>query len=158
MENRYDTYCGLNCGACPVGLASEQGDHERISRMAEEWGRIPEELNCNGCKTDLTAVFCTDCRMRLCAREKELEFCFECDDFPCSIINEFSNDDAPHHSVVLKNLELIREMGVKAWLKAEAKRWSCPGCGRLFHWYTETCDECGNRLYNAVSEAKDLEI
>ena len=158
MEIRYDTYCGLNCGACPVGLANEQGNVERISEMALEWGSLPEELKCRGCKTEETAVFCTDCRMRVCAREKELEFCIECDDYPCEIISEFRNDEAPHHSAVLKNLELIKKMGLKAWLDAEAKRWSCPECGKRFHWYSENCSECGSSLYNAIAEEKDLNI
>ena len=158
MKNRYDTYCGLNCGACPVGLANDRGDTGRINAMAEEWGRLAEELVCGGCKTDKTAVFCTDCRMRLCAREKGLEFCVDCDDFPCSTISDFRNDEAPHHSVVLRNLELIGKLGVKTWLENEARRWSCPECGTRFHWYSETCEECGCSLYNAVSEEKDLEV
>jgi len=49
-------------------------------------------------------------------------------------------------------------MGVKTWLEAQGKRWSCPECGTRFHWYSEKCDKCGAKLYNAVSEEEDLEI
>ena len=36
METRYDSYCGLNCGACPVGIANELGDLEGIRKIAAE--------------------------------------------------------------------------------------------------------------------------
>ena len=158
MEIRYDSYCGLNCGACPVGIANELGDLEGIRKMAGEWGRDPDDLRCGGCKTDLTAVFCTDCGMRVCAMEKKLEFCSECDDFPCGKITKFRNDDAPHHSAVFSNLAKIREMGLENWLDAEAARWSCPECGNRFGWYSKTCDQCGKELYNAVSEEEELRV
>ena len=156
MQNRYDSYCGLNCGACPVGIANELDDSEAVRRMASEWGMDPSDLTCSGCKTDRTAVFCTDCGMRLCAREKKLEFCFQCDVFPCNKITAFRNDDAPHHSVVFSNLAKIRELGYETWLKNEAARWSCPECGERFGWYSETCAKCGKKLYNSVLEEKEL--
>lgn len=158
MGTRYDTYCGLNCGACPVGIANEREDDNWIRKMAKDWGRNTEDLRCNGCKANVNATFCMDCQMRLCARNKGVEFCFECDNFPCEIITQFRNDDAPHHSAVFSNLELIRELGVEVWLEAEARRWSCQECGSRFNWYAETCDDCGAELYNTVSEEKDLEV
>ena len=158
MGIRSDTYCGLNCGACPVGMANDVGDLDELKSMAESWDRTPEELLCSGCKSEVTATFCTSRHMRECARDKGLEFCVDCADFPCEIITAFRNDDASHHSAVLSNLEMIGEIGVEAWLAAEAVRWSCPGCGKRFHWYTESCPGCGTELYSAVSEEKDLDI
>ena len=157
MGFRYDSYCGLNCGACPVGAANELGNEEFLRSMAEEWDRDLDDLRCNGCKTDVTAAFCTDCRMRQCAREKGVEFCVHCGDFPCDVISQFRNDEAPHHSAVLYNLQRIKELGLKDWLEAEAGRWSCPECGRRFTWYSESCAGCGGELYNAVSQDRDLE-
>jgi len=156
MQARYDTYCGLYCGACPILAANERGDEEWIKKAAEMKKCKPEELRCLGCKTEVTAVFCTDCKMRPCAREKGLEFCFECDEFPCSTLMAFRKDASPHHSIVIKNLEAIREKGVEEWLKDERSRWSCPGCGKRFTWYGEVCSECGTKLYNCKDEDKDL--
>jgi hypothetical protein len=158
MRIRYDTYCGLNCGACPVGIANQQEDGELIGRMAEEWCRDPDDLSCHGCKTQVTAAFCTDCRMRACASKQGLDFCSQCEDFPCGILNRFRNDEAPHHSAVLKNLSRIEELGVETWLEEEAVRWSCRECGTRFGWYSEECPECGARLYNSILEEKELEI
>jgi len=158
MGVRHDSYCGLNCGACPVGLANESGDSDKIAGMAAEWGRKAGELICEGCKADVTAGFCSRCRMRLCAMGRGLEFCVECPDYPCENLMAFRNDDAPHHSAIFRNLGEIQDLGVEAWLEVQAARWSCPECGRRFGWYDETCEGCGAELYNSVSEERDLGV
>lgn len=158
MEVRYDTFCGLNCGACPVGMANELDDDDALTRMAEEWKRKREELACTGCRTDVTAEFCTRCEMRKCAMERDLDFCFQCGDYPCDVITRFRNDDAPHHSAVFSNLAKIREKGVETWLREEKERWACTGCGTRFTWYDETCTECGGDLYSCVNEEEDLRV
>ncbi|TKJ44407.1 hypothetical protein CEE36_01305 [candidate division TA06 bacterium B3_TA06] len=156
MKARYDTYCGLNCGACAVLVANERADEEWIKKAAEMEKCKPEDLRCMGCKTDVTAVFCADCGMRLCAREKGVEFCFECDSYPCKTISDFRSDDLPHHSVVFKNLKDIKEKGLEAWLAEQTTRWSCQTCGTRFTWYDENCKGCGTKLYNCKDEDKDL--
>lgn len=157
-EYIYDTYCGLNCGACHTLMANERGDEQWINAAAERGNRKPEELRCHGCKTDVTAVYCTNCGMRVCAREKNLEFCSECTDYPCERIKSFRHDQAPHHSAVLKNLERIKEIGREKWLVEQKARWSCTECGTRFGWYSEKCSKCGAELYNAVAEDKDLAV
>ncbi len=156
MNVRRDSYCGLDCGACPVGLANELDDSEGLQKMAIEWELKPSELRCGGCKGDITVPFCARCAMRVCAVSKGHEFCFQCTDYPCEALSAFKNDAAPHHSAVFRNLERIRETGIDAWLKHEAGRWSCPSCGRRFSWYEETCSACGAALESAVSEEKQL--
>lgn len=158
MSFRYDTYCGLNCGACPVLGANERGDQSWLEATAQQWKKNTEDLRCQGCKTEVTAAFCTDCGMRKCARERGLEFCGSCEDYPCEQITSFRNDKAPHHSAVFTNLAFIKENGVEAWLTSEAKRWACPECGTRFYWYSEKCEKCGAELYNAIAQEKDLEI
>ena len=157
MKVRYDSHCGLNCGACPVGRANEMDDAEAIKKYAEDWGTTVEALSCTGCKTDVTAKYCTDCEMRLCARSRGLEFCVECDEYPCKDITDFRNDRAPHHSAVFKNLKNIEEKGLEEWLKNQKIRWSCSTCRTSFDWYSETCKKCGTKLFNAVDEEKDLQ-
>jgi hypothetical protein len=43
------------------------------------------------------------------------------------------------------NLEFIRENGIKKWLSAQKKEWSCPGCGAGINWYQKRCS-CGLQL------------
>jgi len=158
MKLRYDAYCGLDCGACPVGLANELNDEAGLQKMAEEWGVKREDVICSGCKTATIAPFCARCEMRICAMEKGLEFCSQCDLFPCKIITDFKNDKAPHHSAIFENLKEIGKIGVEAWLETENRRWACGGCGTRFTWYSEKCTSCGEELFNANDQEKELQI
>lgn len=156
MRVRHDSYCGLNCGACPVGLANDTDDTETLARLAKEWGLEQSELSCAGCKGEVTIPFCARCEMRKCAISRGHEFCFQCADFPCETLAGFRNDRMPHHSVVLRNLKRIREMGVENWLRGENDRWSCPTCSRRFSWYESVCSSCGGSLEDSVAEEKQL--
>ncbi|MBE0432601.1 GNAT family N-acetyltransferase [candidate division WOR-3 bacterium] len=151
---RYDTYCGIYCAACDTLIANEKGT---VAKLARAWKRRPEELVCHGCKTESIAVFCIRCKMRQCVLKKNVEFCFECKDFPCSMLLAFRYDHAPHHSTVLKNLKAIEQRGLKTWLKDQKARWSCPRCGTKFSWYNRTCKECGGELFDCVKEEKELD-
>lgn len=153
---RHDSYCGLNCGACPVGLANERQDMEALAEMARDRGREPEELVCGGCKAETTSSICSGCSMRSCAMTRGFDFCFLCPEYPCERLEAFRNDSLPHHSMVYSNLAGIRRMGVEAWLSSETARWSCPTCFRRFSWYEGKCSVCGSALYNSVEEEKDL--
>lgn len=152
---RYDSYCGLYCGACEVLLLGEKG---LLEEKAGEWKRKPEDLRCQGCKSDVISVYCRNCDIKMCAEGRGVEYCFECPDFPCPVLKEFRNDEYAHHSVVFHNLNLIREQGLESWLKAQEKRWSCPECGEKFSWYDKKCSRCGARIINCRDEEKDLHI
>jgi len=156
MKVRHDSYCGLNCGACPVGLANERDDTVALARMAREWGTEPSLLVCGGCRGDATIAFCARCGMRKCAMSRGYDFCSQCPEFPCETLAGFRNDDMPHHSVVIRNLKRIGELGVKRWLEGENDRWSCPSCSRRFSWYESKCASCGGPLIDAVAEEKQV--
>jgi hypothetical protein len=154
MSYRYDTYCGLYCGSCPLLQANQKGTVEEIAKREK---MKPGDLECHGCKSDRVAVFCRDCTFKSCAAERGHEFCVECDDYPCEELVKFRSDEWPHHSVVISNLERIRRDGLETWLKEREKRWRCRECGEEFTWYDEICESCGARLYNCRDESKDLE-
>ena len=153
MKTIYDSYCGLYCGACPILLANERGE---VEKRAAEGGVEPEVLLCSGCKSETIAVFCTDCEMRQCARDRRLDSCRECDEYPCQMLKNFRADEHPHHSAVLKNLESMHETGLDAWLEEQKARWSCPACGARFTWYDALCPECGAETYDCRAEELDL--
>ncbi|MBN2543635.1 DUF3795 domain-containing protein [bacterium] len=153
MDYKLDAYCGLYCGACGVFKANKMNI---VEETAKKWKLKPENIRCHGCKSDMIAVFCTDCHLKLCAEKKKVEFCYECDEYPCENLLNFRNDEHPHHSVILNNLEYIKENGLQEWLRQQAKRWSCSKCGTEFSWYEETCQSCGTKLHNAEDEDKTL--
>jgi len=155
MEYRYDSYCGLYCGACPALVGTARG---QAAELAKEEKMTVEDVSCAGCKSDVTAVYCRDCDLRACARARGVEFCFDCGDYPCVQLTGFRRDKSPHHSVIFKNLNAIREGGAAAWLAEQERRWRCAACGERFTWYDRACEKCGAALYDCRQEERGLDV
>jgi len=155
MKYRYDAPCGLYCGACGTVLADKEGSYEEL---AKKWGMKPEDLVCHGCKSETVAVFCQKCTFRDCVVSKKIEYCFQCDDFPCKDLVNFRNDQAAHHSVVLHNLNRMKEVGIEQWLEEQRSRWSCTQCGTSSFWYDTTCRKCGAGLRDCRDEEAALDL
>lgn len=155
MENKkLDTYCGLYCGACKIYLVNKKG---LVEETAREWKMNPEDLYCNGCKTEKTSVFCRDCQIKLCSESKRVDYCYQCEKFPCEILVNFRNDENPHHSIVLHNLRKLKEKGINNWLKEQEIRWSCSECGEKYSWYDNKCSNCSSSIRNCIDDEKELE-
>ncbi len=152
MKPRYDSYCGLFCGACPIMVANAKGN---LEEKAKAWDMDPKDLVCTGCKTRTLAAYCEDCVMRLCARDRELDSCVECEDYPCNSFETFQRDRFPHHTLIVNNLAEICKVGAETWVAEQKKRWSCPKCGEQFTWYEDECAKCGEKLYDACAEEDD---
>jgi len=96
-------YCGLNCKDCVVFIATVNDDNELRRKTAEEWGKTyaeyigkkylsVEDMNCQGCRSDgdLRFIGCTNCPIRKCSQEKNLDTCADCDEYEtCAMINGF---------------------------------------------------------------------
>ena len=149
MAYRYDTYCGVYCGACHALRATEEG---RVEEQAKAWGRDPEEVRCHGCKSDVFSGHCRAWGIKSCAVEREVEFCFECAEYPCDRLIAFRDDEWPHHSAVTRNLAELERLGLARWLEVQAARWRCPACGHKTSWYDETCPDCGSKVVSSRDE------
>ena len=154
METRYDTYCGLYCGACSVMRANEQG---LVEETAAEWETKPEDITCHGCKSDVLSVYCRTCEIKACAVEKGIEFCADCSAYPCERLIAFRDDEWPHHSVVTRNSDEIRQLGSEHWLESQAKRWRCSACSHRTTWYDETCPSCLSDVVSSRDEEQNAE-
>ena len=150
MDYRYDAYCGLYCGACYVMLANEKGTIEKIGK---DLNLAPEDVLCGGCKSDTRFVGCRDCYIRNCAKEKELNYCFECKDFPCDYFGRFVKLK-PHLISTTENLQAIKNNSLDFWLNEQKKRWQCPSCNENFSWYEFECQSCKNPV-NGYNYLKD---
>ncbi len=132
-----DGYCGLYCGSCASYLATKRG----------ELGKRPHEESCRGCKSDTLGTWCAQCPLKACARQKGLEFCIQCKEFPCAQLEGFKNDpNYPYHGEVYDSMAIFAKEGKDRWLSEMKKRWSCPQCGREASWWDMTCGECGRAL------------
>ena len=133
--------CGLNCEKC---FAHEDGDIRKYSLNLKEklrnfdvyaerfvtlldnpifkkYGDFKMMLdffaseNCKGCRKENCKLF-KNCGVRGCHQEKNIDFCFQCDDFPC---NKTNFDENLEKRWIQIN-ERIREIGIEAFY-AETK-------------------------------------
>ncbi len=53
-------------------------------------------------------------------KEKEIEFCCDCSDFPCDFLHPYMENAIMWHNTKVFNLCLIKKMGLEAWAKNKA--------------------------------------
>mgnify|MGYP001546613503 CR=1 FL=1 len=101
--------CGLHCGKCFAFTDGKIGNTARelkallgnFDRYAERFVDLLDETvfenypvfndmlsyfsnpQCRGCREESCKLF-EDCNVRKCSEEKNVDFCFECDEFPCN--------------------------------------------------------------------------
>ena len=66
--------------------------------------------NCQGCRKENCKLF-RNCGVRSCSKEKKLDYCFQCAEFPCEKTNF---DEHLYKRWVLLN-ERIREVGIHTY-------------------------------------------
>jgi hypothetical protein len=78
-------YCGYSCHLC----AARSRDPAVRQRLVDGWRKIfghenytAENVRCDGCMSD-GRVADISCKARPCARERGVESCALCDEFPC---------------------------------------------------------------------------
>lgn len=129
--------CGFYCGTCRHYLARAKG--------------LLKEKNlkdgCKGCRAqNKTCVWVKkDCTL---LRNQHVDFCFECNDFPCENLKKLDKRHIENDNISpINNLLEIKKMGAKQWLIQEKKKWACPECGGNFCGTDKQCYDCG---YKAV--------
>jgi len=82
-DRRVAAVCGLSCEVCTVYIASQE-DPARLARLAGRFGVAPDELHCDGCRSDRRSVHCRTCEFVACAEGRGIDFCGQCADYPCA--------------------------------------------------------------------------
>lgn len=97
---------------------------------------------------------CAGCRVRgkecayikkQCERlmKQEVEFCFQCPDFPCERLTRMdARYKRTYHESLIANLEAIKELGLEAFMKQKQKEYACPECGTLRCMHNGKCYSC----------------
>lgn len=127
--------CGLNCAKCQFSSEGDIRKHaielkrllgsfdsyaERFSKFLSVYGSYPafKELlnqfakaNCKGCRSGDCKY--PNCGVAPCSREKGVDFCFQCSEFPC----DKSNFDPDLHRRWLIMNQRMKEVGVEAYFE-----------------------------------------
>lgn len=114
--------CGIYCPGCRVYKASE--NRELAEKIAENMQISVEDVQCDGCKAEEgdISVMPIDgkCDTYICAEEKSLDFCLDCNDYPCYRLYSYRNSPPPHNSKI-NNLTIINEKGLDWFLENAEK-------------------------------------
>jgi hypothetical protein len=138
--------CGLDCGRCAdldggeiqalsTRLRELLGNYGRVAALKaggrpefagfEEFQAVLESLgqgSCGGCRTD--RVTCPlDCLARTCSREKGVDFCFQCPDYPCE--GQFAG--MPLRKRWMQLSDRMRQIGVEAFFEEQLATHRYPG-------------------------------
>ncbi|MBN2089286.1 DUF3795 domain-containing protein [candidate division KSB1 bacterium] len=128
--------CGFYCGTCRHYLARAKG--------------LLKEKNlkhgCQGCRIQdkKCAWVKRDCAL---LRKKQIDFCFQCKDFPCANLKKFDQRHRRDDNLSpIDNLLRIKKIGTAQWLQEQADEWSCPQCGGNICIIDRECYDCGYKI------------
>lgn len=133
-ENNLAGRCGVYCGACRSYLLQKKD-------LFEEKGY---KRGCKGCKAqDKNCAFVKKGCKAL--RNKEIEYCFECEKIPCERLTSINNRYKSKYKVnFLDNLNRMKEIGVDQWLEEQKLLYTCPECGGEICVHDAECFDCGH--------------
>jgi Protein of unknown function (DUF3795) len=123
-------------------MAHRDNDQKLKEKLATFYGLRSEDMRCAGClsKSDNVFFYCRICAIKNCTKEKGFEGCYQCDEFPCKIINEFPFPVGK--KVMLRSIPAWSELGKEKWMEEEEKRYTCPHCGVKLFRGAKQCSNC----------------
>jgi len=155
LDKKLAAVCGLYCEACSWFIATTD-DPERLKRLAAQLHFSEEESKCYGCRSDRRLPYCEKCKMSDCAAERGIDFCSECEEYPCEDLKRFQSA-MPHRIELWDNLERIKSIGYKKWLREIRGNYTCPHCQIINSTYDLKCRKCGEEpSCNYVAKHKQV--
>lgn len=133
--------CGLYCEACSWYIATTE-DPDRLTRLAVQMHFSEEESKCYGCRSGKRLPYCEKCKMFACAGERGVDFCNQCEEYPCDDLRQFQSAK-PHRIELWDNLEQVKSIGYRQWLKEIRENYVCPRCQTINSTYDLKCRKCG---------------
>jgi len=75
--------------------------------------------------------------------EKEIEYCYECNDFPCKQIQKLDIKYRKRFDMsTIDNLRYIKENGMEKFLQKQEEKYKCPKCGEIICVHNGKCYYC----------------
>lgn len=123
MEKKVVAPCGIDCFNC--GLYEDNVTDAIKDRFSARLKLPKDEITCKGCIDGnlclLLSVEGKSCKTLDCVNKKGVDYCFNCDTFPCEYLMPLANDaDKYPHNMKLYNLCLMKRIGIDAWAEQAA--------------------------------------
>jgi hypothetical protein len=120
--------CGKDCFNCPLYIGEENRENRENFFKSRN---IPlDKFQCPGCREN--NGYCPglevlgidpNCKTFKCIQSKGVEFCYECDEFPCFRLQPVADrSDRVPHALKVYNLCMIKRMGVEKWAREHSKK------------------------------------
>ena len=131
----YVTYCGLYCELCAHRNRIPQKASQLQKSLHEEgmdnWYQYISEMK-NTFPTfwqflqKLIDLDCTcrtgggppDCKIRQCAKQKGIEICTQCKEYPCKLIQNL----AEHYPTIIQDGKRLQKISLEKWVKEQEER------------------------------------
>ncbi|MCD2493637.1 DUF3795 domain-containing protein [Lacrimispora sp. NSJ-141] len=117
--------CGMNCLVC-----------YKYSRHKKP---------CGGCfgKADRKPEHCRKCRIKECAGDKGVKYCYACQEYPCRRIRSLERSyNTRYHTSLTANSQMVKAQGIKKFMERQAEQYTCPRCGGVISIHDAECSEC----------------
>ncbi len=109
--------CGLDCFNCAL---HESNLSEKLAEeIHSKFGVPKEEAACKGCRQQDGKHFHlpNGCATLDCVKERGVEFCCDCSDFPCPYLAPVADGAAQYpHNMKMYNLCRIKRIGTERWM------------------------------------------
>ena len=108
--------CGIDCANCEMNEKSGRTDvWERVAALMK---KTVEEIRCKGCREQGGCTIHADCATLACINEKGIDFCYECEEFPCTrLLPAKDGAERLPHNLKVYNLCRIRLLGPEKFLE-----------------------------------------
>lgn len=117
--------CGITCAVCYVHLKAKNP--------------------CPGCQQQdkNKPQHCRTCKIKICASDHKVRYCFECSVFPCAIIKRLDQSYRQRYQTsLIENSERMKSIGIEKHLIEEKEKWTCTHCGGMISLHDAYCSEC----------------
>jgi hypothetical protein len=109
VDKKNAAVCGLYCEACSLFIATAE-EPARLKGLAARFQLSEEAIRCYGCRSNKRWPYCEKCKMFECATKRGIDFCIECDEYPCDDLKQFQAA-MPHRIDLWDDLKRIKTIG-----------------------------------------------
>lgn len=133
MDKNYSCYCGLYCEHCAVKVKVEPAAkvlYKEMKKLGFEeiipffhdgetfWSFLKGMSNNGVCISCRAGSGNPGCKVRLCAKEKNVDMCAFCESYPCVHFKDFFEG----YPQLKQDNSILREKGWESWGKLQDKR------------------------------------